>query len=87
MFGGLAFMVRGHMFVGILGGSLMARVGPLEYANALAKPHVREMDFTGKAMQGYVYVDPAGLESDADLALWVDQCHRFASSLPPKLSK
>lgn len=66
MFGGLAFMYRGHMLVGIIGESLMARVGPLAFAAALRRPFVREMDFTGKPMKGYVYVDPAGLESDVD---------------------
>jgi hypothetical protein len=84
MFGGLAFMYRGHMLVGILGNSLMARVGPTEYAGALSHPHVREMDFTGKPMKGYVYVDPAGIESDTDLGKWVGLCLRFNESLPAK---
>ncbi len=84
MFGGLAFMYRGHMLVGILGDSLMARVGPTEYADVLKHPHVREMDFTGKPMKGYVYVDPAGIESDADLNKWVGFCIRFNESLPSK---
>jgi hypothetical protein len=51
MFGGLAFMCRGHMLVGILGDSLMARVGPTEYADALKRQHVREMDFTGRPIE------------------------------------
>lgn len=84
MFGGLAFMYRGHMLVGILGDSLMARVGPAEYADALKRPHVREMDFTGKPMKGYVYVDPAGIESDSDLGKWVELCLRFNATLPQK---
>lgn len=84
MFGGLAFLYRGHILAGIIGDSLMARVGPDEYAAALKKPHVREMDFTGKPMKGYVYVDPAGFESDADLGRWVALCIRFNKSLPPK---
>ena len=84
MFGGLAFMYRGHMLVGIIEDSLMARVGPAEYANALAQPHVREMDFTGKPMKGYVYVDPDGFESDADLDRWVGHCLRFNETLAAK---
>jgi len=84
MFGGLAFMYRGHMLVGIIGESLMARVGPDEYAAALKRPFVREMDFTGKPMKGYVYVDPAGFESDSDFKRWVDLCLRFNTSLPSK---
>ncbi|MFO1302079.1 MAG: TfoX/Sxy family protein [Burkholderiales bacterium] len=84
MFGGLAFMANGHMFVGVIGGILMARVGPDEYEHALKKPHVREMDFTGKPMKGYVYVDAPGLESDSDLHYWVSACLRFVASLPSK---
>ena len=74
MFGGLAFMYRGHMLVGVLVDSLMARVGPTEYVDALKHPHVREMDFTGKPMKGYVYVGPVGIESDADLRKWLEFC-------------
>jgi hypothetical protein len=84
MFGGLAFMYRGHMLVGILGDSLVARVGPAEYTDALKRPHVREMDFNGKPMKGYVSVDPAGFESDSDLSTWIGLCLRFNESLPPK---
>ena len=63
MFGGLAFMRRGHMLVWIIGESLMARVGPAEHEAALKRPHVRKMDFTGKPMKGGVYIDPSGFES------------------------
>ena len=65
MFGGLAFMSHGRMFIGVLRCTLMARVGPKEHANALLKRHAREMDFTGKPMKGYVFVEPDGFESDA----------------------
>lgn len=87
MFGGLAFMSSGHMFVGVTAESLMARVGPDEYAHALKRKHVREMDFTGKPMMGYVYVDAPALESDRELAGWVERCLRFVASLPPKTAK
>jgi len=84
MFGGLAFMLDGHMFVGILGDRLMARVGPAGYADALRRPHVSEMDFTGKPMKGYVYIAPEGFESDQDMENWVTLCAKFVSSLPTK---
>ena len=87
MFGGLAFMSREYMFVGILGDVLMARVGPDCYDMALSKSHVREMDFTGKPMKGYVFVDSPGFENDSDLIGWVNTCHRFVQSLPPKKPK
>jgi len=87
MFGGLAFMSRGYMFVGILGDVLMARVGPADYEQALTQAHVRKMDFTGRPMKGYVYVDPPGFEDDSELSEWALTCLRFVQSLPPKKLK
>jgi len=87
MFGGLAFMSHGHMFIGVLSSTLMARIGPDEYEQALSKPHVREMDFTGKPMKGYVFIGPEGFESDEALEYWVNKSYEFAASLPPKLPK
>ena len=87
MFGGLAFLVDGRMFVGISGSKLMARVGVERYQDALAVPHVREMDFTGKPMKGYVYVDPQGLVEDKDLVAWVSWCSAYAATLPAKVSR
>lgn len=84
MFGGLAFMVRGHMCCGVLNDTLMARVGPEQYEDALAQPHAREMDFTGKPLKGFVYVSPAGFESDKDLLRWVQRCEAFVNALPSK---
>jgi hypothetical protein len=84
MFGGIAFLSGGFMFVGIVGDVLMARVGPDAYDQALKRAHVREMDFTGKPMKGYVFVDPPGFEDDADLEHWVRACRAFVRSLPEK---
>jgi TfoX/Sxy family transcriptional regulator of competence genes len=84
MFGGLAFMVRGHMTVGIIRDELMVRVGKEAHEEAVALPHAREMDFTGRAMTGMVYVAPAGVEDDDDLRRWVDRGLRFTGSLAPK---
>ena len=84
MFGGLAFMLGGNMFAGVLGSTLMARVGPDAYAAALRSEHAREMDFTGRPMTGYVFVAPEGLVDDAELAKWVLTCAAFAASLPRK---
>ena len=84
MFGGLAFMVHGNMFVGVLKKSLMARVGPEYYEAALKKPHVRPMDFTGKPLRGYVYVSPGGIKTDRSLRTWVERSLEYARSLPPK---
>ncbi len=87
MFGGLAFLVDGKMFVGISGSKLMARVGTDRYRDALALPHVREMDFTGRPMNGYVYVEPEGLQEDRDLQAWVNWCVSHVASLPARRSE
>ena len=87
MFGGLAFLVDGKMFVGISGDKLMARVGAERHADALTLPHVRPMDFTGRPMKGYVYVEPAGLESDRNLAAWTLWCVAHVAALPPKKAR
>jgi TfoX/Sxy family transcriptional regulator of competence genes len=87
MFGGLAFMVSGHMSCGVVNDTLMVRVGPDQYADALSRPHVREMDFTGKPLKGFVYVAPPGFETDEALASWVRLSLDFVSSLPPKAKR
>ena len=87
MFGGLAFLVDGKMFVGIRDGTLMARVGVERHQDALAQPHVRKMDFTGRPMKGYVYVDPPGLAEDRELQAWVSWCVAHVSALPQKQRK
>lgn len=87
MFGGLAFLLDGKMFVGISGSKLMARVGLKRYQDALALPHVREMNFTGRPMKGYVYIDPPGLAEDIELSAWVSWCAGYVEGLPPKGSK
>jgi TfoX-like protein len=83
MFGGLAFLLGGHMFCGIVKGALMVRLGPEDAARALDQPHVRPMDFTGRPMRGMVFVDPEGLGGDA-LRRWVDAAAGYARGLPPK---
>jgi len=84
MFGGIAFMVGGHMSCGVVDDTLMVRVGSDRYTEALSKPHAREMDFTGKPMKGFVYVDAAGFESDEALASWASLSVGFVRSLPLK---
>ena len=84
MFGGLCFMCEGNMSFGVVGSELMVRVGADAYEAALALPHAREMDFTGRSMRGMVYVDEAGISEDEDLDRWLRRGLDFAGSLPPK---
>ena len=87
MFGGLAFLHRGLMFVGVSGTKLMARVGKENYQDSLSRKHVREMDFTGRPMQGYVYVESQGLKTEEQLVFWLQRCKQFVSTLPAKAHK
>jgi TfoX N-terminal domain len=83
MFGGLAFMLDGHMCCGIVGEDLMLRLGVDGADAALERPHVRPMDFTGKPMAGMVYVSPAGVRGTA-LSRWLERASAFVRTLPPK---
>lgn len=84
MFGGLSFMVQGNMACGVIKEDLVVRVGPESDEAALALPHARPFDFTGKPMAGWIMVAPEGYESDDDLKDWVQRGVDFARSLPPK---
>ena len=87
MFGGITFLLGGNMCVGVVGDELMVRVGAAQFEAALAELHAREMDFTGRAMKGFVYVAEPGFESDGDLCAWVERGVAFAGSLPAKPGK
>ncbi|MFO1472362.1 MAG: TfoX/Sxy family protein [Turneriella sp.] len=77
MFGGLCFLVKDKMCMGIVGNQLMARIDPAEYDKFLKEPGVGPMTFSGKEMKGFLYVQPAAIDRDEDLALWVRRCLDF----------
>jgi hypothetical protein len=84
MFGGLAFMVGGHMACGVIKSDLMVRLGEEGAVRALGEPHVRPMDFTGKVSRTMVYVAPDAVADASALEAWVVRAVDFASTLPPK---
>lgn len=84
MFGGLAFMVNGHMCCGIVGEDLVVRVGVDAHEQVVSRPHAREMDFTGRSMKGFVYVGPDGYRTKSSLKSWIKRGLQFVMSLPPK---
>ena len=86
MFGGLAFMINGHMAFGVMKDSLMLRLEPDEVTEALGEPHVRPMDFTGRPMRNMLLVGPDGLDDDA-LRGWVLRAAGHARARPPKQPK
>ena len=77
MMGGLCFMVNDKMCTGISGDMLMARIDPEIYPQALTRPGAREMDFTGRPMRGFVFVEAEAIDEDADLQDWVQLCIDF----------
>ena len=84
MFGGLAFLLRGNMLVGVWRDSLIARVGPEDYLDALAEPFTEEFDPAGRPLTGWVLVNPEGLEADAALWAWIERAVAFVERLPAK---
>ena len=77
MMGGLTFMVNGKMCVGIAKDDLMVRIAPAAYESALGKKGCREMDFTGKPMRGFVFVEPEGLGTEQELEYWLQLALEF----------
>jgi TfoX/Sxy family transcriptional regulator of competence genes len=71
MMGGLTFMVNDKMCVGILKDNLMVRIDPDIYEKVLEREDCREMDFTGRPMRGFVFVDPKGTKTKKDLNYWL----------------
>ena len=85
MFGGVCFMLNGNMLCGpTKSGDLMVRVGKELEAEARARPHTREMDFTGRPMKGFIYVAEDGLQNDDDIRQWIAFATRFVGALPAK---
>lgn len=84
MFGGIGFLLAGNMVVGLHQHQLVARLGPEQGTAALAEPHVRPFDVTGRPMAGWVFIDPAGCATDEALQRWVDLSVAFVATLPPK---
>lgn len=84
MFGGMSFMLGGNVACGVIADDMCVRVGPDGNEAALALPHARPFDFTGKPMAGWIYVSPQGLGEEGEVKAWVKRGVDFAKSLPPK---
>ena len=84
MFGGICFLLHGNMLVAIWIDGLVARLGPEVGQAALAQPHVRPMDLTGRPMKGWVIIAPEGIAADSDLKSWIQLAKEFVKGLEPK---
>lgn len=77
MMGGLCYMIKDKMAVGIIKDSLMIRIDPDLYERSLKKKGVKPMDFTGKVLKGFLLVDPIGIDMQKDLEHWIQLCLDF----------
>ena len=85
MFGGLAFLLHGHMSVAASrNGGLLARIDPADTEACLARPHVALMEMGGRKMDGWLTVAPEGVKTKRELASWVKRSVTFVKTLPPK---
>lgn len=84
MFGGVAFLLNGNMYVGVWKDSLIVRLDAEEGAAALYEPHVRDFDITGRPMRGWIMVSPAGIEDVHALKEWLFRGAEFVKTLPHK---
>ena len=85
MFGGLAFLIGGHMAVAASGkGGLMVRVAPDDTENLLKRAKVSPMVMAGRETRGWVRVDASGVKTQRQLTSWITRGVDYARSLPPK---
>jgi TfoX/Sxy family transcriptional regulator of competence genes len=84
MFGGVGFTIAGNMAVGVIKEDLMVRLDPGDAEKALAEEGVREFDFSGRPMKGWIFVSPERTSEDDGLAEWVEAGADYAASLPSK---
>jgi TfoX/Sxy family transcriptional regulator of competence genes len=85
MFGGLAFLINGHMTVAASGqGGLLVRVPPQESDKLLDRAHVSPMVMAGREARGWLRVDSEGLKTKRQLEGWVARGVKYVHSLPPK---
>jgi len=87
MFGGLCFMVNEKMCVGVEQERLMVRLDPEKYDEVIEKEGCRPMDFTGKPMKGFVFVDIEALNTKRKLEYWVNLALEFNRIAKPSKKK
>ncbi len=87
MFGGLCFMVNDKMCVGVESERLMLRVDPDKYDELMEKDGCKPMNFTGKVMKGFVFVDEEVLNTKKKLEYWIKLALEFNAFAKPSKKK
>ena len=84
LFGCACFLLGGNVLVGVWKQSLIARVGPDEYEDALLEANTKDFDITGKPMKGWVAVGPEGVKDEEQVKAWIERAVKFVRKLPAK---
>ncbi|CAN5479308.1 hypothetical protein BH11PLA2_BH11PLA2_47660 [soil metagenome] len=84
MFGGVGFLLKGNLLVGVWKDSMIVRLDTEEDELALRERHVRAFDITGKPMAGWIMVAAEGVANDDEVDGWVQRAVKFVSKLPAK---
>ena len=84
MFGGMCYLLNGNMLCGVVDERMIVRLGKERQAEGMSRPHTRPFDYTDKAMSGWLMVGMEGLETEEDLADWVQVCLEYVRGLPAK---
>jgi hypothetical protein len=85
MFGGLAFLIRGHMAISASGqGGVLVHVDPGRTADLIATTACTVAVMQGREMPGWLRVSAEDVAADDDLSPWVEIGIGHARSLPPK---
>ncbi len=90
MFGGLCFMVNNKMCVAVEAERLMVRLNPDVYEEVMEKQDCQPMDFTGRIMKGYVFVDIHALSTKKKMEYWMKLAfdyNKIAKASKKKISK
>jgi len=87
MFGGICFLLNDHMVAGASKSGLLVRVGKDNHAACVARPHAHVMEMRGRRMEGYIFVAPEGVKTDAALRDWLGIAVAYVKTLPPKTAK
>ena len=84
MFGGVGFIVSGHLSVALMGKGLLVRVGREAVDELSRLPHAAAAKMGRRTMTGWLFVEPAGLTSEEELSVWTKRGLDFVATLPPK---
>ena len=84
MFGGVGWLLKGNMCVGIWKDSLIVRCDPVDAAAMLQKKHAREFNITGRTMKGWLLIEPKDLATPAALTGWLALARDYVRTLPAK---